>query len=61
METTRHTGGTDLLSKEVNPAKRAKQLGHDILKTRAAYSPEYDGGENTLTTGLTRLTWKVFR
>ncbi|MBL6905034.1 MAG: hypothetical protein ISR27_05845 [Pseudomonadales bacterium] len=40
-----------MLSKGVNPAKAAKQLGHDketFLKTYADYLPEYDGGDASL-------------
>ena len=51
MKTTRHTQATELLSKGVNPAKAAKQLGHDketFLKTYADYLPEYDGGDASL-------------
>ena len=51
MKTTRHTRATELLSKGVNPAKAAKQLGHDketFLKTYADYLPEYDGGNASL-------------
>ena len=51
MKTTRHTRATELLSKGVNPAKAAKQLGHDketFLKTYADYLPEYDGGDDSL-------------
>ena len=42
---------SELLSKWVNPAKAAKQLGHDketFLKTYADYLPEYDGGDDSL-------------
>ena len=51
MKTTRHTRATEMLSKGVNPAKAAKQLGHDketFLKTYADYLPEYDGGDDSL-------------
>ena len=51
MKTTRHTRASELLSKGVNPAKAAKQLGHDketFLKTYADYLPEYDGGDDSL-------------
>ena len=40
-----------MLSKGVNPAKAAKQLGHDketFLKTYADYLPEYDGSDASL-------------
>jgi hypothetical protein len=48
IKTTRES---ELLTAEVNPAKAAKQLGHDketFLKTCADYLPEYDGGEDSL-------------
>ena len=51
MKTTRHTRATEMLSKGVNPAKAAKQLGHEketFLKTYADYLPEYDGGDASL-------------
>ncbi len=51
MKTTRHTRASELLSKGVNSAKAAKQLGHDketFLKTYADYLPEYDSGDDSL-------------
>ncbi len=51
MKTTRHTRATELLSKGVNPAKAAKQLGHDVetfLKTYAEYLPNYDQTDDSL-------------
>ena len=51
IENARHTKATELLSRGVNPAKAAKQLGHDketFLKTYADYLPEYDGGDDSL-------------
>ena len=51
MKTTRHTRTSQLLLKGVNPAKAAKQLGHDkktFLKTYADYLPGYDESEDSL-------------
>ena len=51
IENARHTKATELLPRGVNPAKAAKQLGHDketFLKTYADYLPEYDGGDASL-------------
>ena len=51
MKTNRHTRASELLSKGVNPAKVAKQLGHDketFLETYADYLPEYDGADDSL-------------
>lgn len=51
MKTTRHTRATELLSVGVNPAKAARQLGHDketFLKTYADYMPDYDEGSDDL-------------
>ena len=51
MKTTRHTRATELLSVGVNPAKAARQLGHDketFLKTYADYVPDYDEGSDHL-------------
>ena len=51
MKTTRHTRATELLSIGVNPAKAARQLGHDketFLKTYADYMPDYDEGSDDL-------------
>jgi|21_taG_2_1085346.scaffolds.fasta_scaffold05361_2 integrase len=51
MRITRHTRATELLSKGVNPAKAAKQLGHDVetfLEKYAEYLPDYDPSDNSL-------------
>ena len=51
METTGYAGATELLSIGVNPAKAARQLGHDketFLKTYADYMPDYDEGSDDL-------------
>ena len=51
MKTTRHNRAWELLSKGVNPAKAAKQLGHDketFLKTYADYLPDHDEGDDSL-------------
>ena len=51
METTSHTRATEMLSDGVNPAKAARQLGHDketFLKTYADYMPDYDEGSDDL-------------
>ena len=51
MKTTRHSRATELLSVGINPAKAAKQLGHDketFLDTYADYMPDYDEGSDDL-------------
>ena len=51
METTGYAGATELLPVGVNPAKAARQLGHDketFLKTYADYMPDYEEGSDDL-------------
>ena len=51
MKTTWHSRATELLAVGVNPAKAARQLGHDkgtYLKIYADYMPDYDKGSDDL-------------
>ena len=51
MKTTGYAGATELLSVGVNPAKAARQLGHDketFLKAYAGHMPDDDEGSHDL-------------
>ena len=51
METTGYAGATELLPVGVNPAKAARQLGHDketFLKAYADHMPDDDEGSHDL-------------
>lgn len=63
MKTTRHSRATELLSVGVNPAKAARQLGHDkgtFLKIYVDYMPDYDeGSDDLLESAFAALLRKV--